>query len=496
MIDLGPGGGHDGGRVIFEGPPAELVRAEDSLTGQHLAAATGAGRRRLTRGPGRARTNPARPEPSGCIRYAPPGRRRPAWPGGSVAGRLRDRSVGLLTTSTTLAAFRIPGYTALWVSSAAGAISWSVGYVAFGWIALLVTGSPFAVALTFAARVGPSLVLGIPLGALVDRLDRRLTLITIHGLISVLMLIVAGLAVGGALGFPEILVFSLVFGVCDTIRGTANQAYAVDLAGPSGATNAIALGNLGAALVGAVGSLAAGIVLETSGAGPTFALAAVPSLVAAGLLVVSRRRGHGDGALPRLAPTLRASLTLIARNRLVTLIAIVVITGEMFGWSTMSLYPTFAREVLDVDAAGLGAMSAARSLGSVVGLLAIATAGLGGRGGVLYLGAGIAFGVGLAAFAVSTTFVVSLALLFGVGAASSSFDTLGQTLLQRSVEDNERGASVGIWFFGTGFGPFGSLALGAIAVVAGGPVAMFLSGAILAIITAGLATVPRLRALR
>jgi excinuclease UvrABC ATPase subunit len=37
VIDMGPGAGHDGGRVIFEGPPAELVRAAGSLTGQHLA---------------------------------------------------------------------------------------------------------------------------------------------------------------------------------------------------------------------------------------------------------------------------------------------------------------------------------------------------------------------------------------------------------------------------------------------------------------------------
>jgi excinuclease ABC A subunit len=37
VIDLGPGAGHDGGRVIFEGPPAELVRAKDSLTGLHLS---------------------------------------------------------------------------------------------------------------------------------------------------------------------------------------------------------------------------------------------------------------------------------------------------------------------------------------------------------------------------------------------------------------------------------------------------------------------------
>jgi len=37
VIDLGPGAGHDGGTVVFEGPPAELVRAAQSLTGQHLA---------------------------------------------------------------------------------------------------------------------------------------------------------------------------------------------------------------------------------------------------------------------------------------------------------------------------------------------------------------------------------------------------------------------------------------------------------------------------
>jgi excinuclease UvrABC ATPase subunit len=36
VIDLGPGGGHDGGRVIFEGPPAALARARGSLTGEHL----------------------------------------------------------------------------------------------------------------------------------------------------------------------------------------------------------------------------------------------------------------------------------------------------------------------------------------------------------------------------------------------------------------------------------------------------------------------------
>jgi excinuclease UvrABC ATPase subunit len=37
VIDLGPGAGHDGGPIVFEGPPHELVEADGSLTGRHLA---------------------------------------------------------------------------------------------------------------------------------------------------------------------------------------------------------------------------------------------------------------------------------------------------------------------------------------------------------------------------------------------------------------------------------------------------------------------------
>ena len=36
VIDLGPGAGHDGGAIVFEGPPAALVEADGSLTGEHL----------------------------------------------------------------------------------------------------------------------------------------------------------------------------------------------------------------------------------------------------------------------------------------------------------------------------------------------------------------------------------------------------------------------------------------------------------------------------
>jgi excinuclease UvrABC ATPase subunit len=41
IIDLGPGAGHDGGQIVFEGTPADLVAARSTLTGEHLAAYVG-----------------------------------------------------------------------------------------------------------------------------------------------------------------------------------------------------------------------------------------------------------------------------------------------------------------------------------------------------------------------------------------------------------------------------------------------------------------------
>ena len=42
IVDLGPGAGHDGGTVVFEGTPADLVARRSTLTGEHLAEYVGA----------------------------------------------------------------------------------------------------------------------------------------------------------------------------------------------------------------------------------------------------------------------------------------------------------------------------------------------------------------------------------------------------------------------------------------------------------------------
>lgn len=407
-----------------------------------------------------------------------------------ATGGLRTRSAAALGASPTLAAFRVPGYPALWLSGAMAGLGWSATQVAVGWITLAVSDSVLAVGATLAVRLLPSLVLGIPLGGLVDRHDRRTTLILVNLVAMVPLLWAAAVAANGTLAVSQLIVFSLALGVVDTLRGTATQTYSFDLVGASGATNAIALGNLGVFMAGAVGSIAAGLALSQIGVGSPFILAAVMAALAAGVLVVGGARGRRERPAPHLVPSFSRSMTLILRNRRVALIALIVVVTEVLGFSSITVYPTFARDVLDTGAAGLGALATARQVGAIAGLLVLARIGIGtSRGGRLILLATFAFGLGLTAFAVSTSFALSMALLVIVGASMAGVDTLSQTLVQRNVDDSERGSAMGIWFFAIGFGPLGLVGLGAAASAFGAPVALAISGVLLASFAVGLSRV-------
>jgi MFS family permease len=412
-----------------------------------------------------------------------------------ASGGLRARSRAALASGPTLAAFREPGYPALWLSSAASAFAMAVGLVAIGWLALVISDSALAVGATFAARFAPSLVLGIPLGGLVDRFDRRRTLVVVFFVGAAPLVGAAVLAATGQLGLAALLVLSAILGVLDTTRGTASQSYAFDLVGPDGATNAIALINLGAFLLGFVGSILGGIAIDRFSASSAFLLAAGMSVTAGVILALGGRQARRTRDEPREAPRFRRSITLIGRNRLVALIALVVIVGEVFGFSSLTVFPTFARDVLHSDATGLGALAAARNVGAIVGMLVLARVGLRGRGGRLLLSAAFGLGIGLLGFALSSSFALSLVLLLVVGAAAAALDTLGQSLIQRSVDDNERGSAMGVWYFAIGFGPLGHLGLGAAAAAIGAPTALAISGGLLAMIAASLSSVRALRRL-
>ena len=400
---------------------------------------------------------------------------------GATTGDLRTRSRGRLRSSVIFAPFRVAGYPALWLSTTSAGFGWAATQVAIGWLALVVTDSVLAVGAVFAVRLIPALVLGIPIGSLVDRYDRRAMLILVN-VIAIVPLLMAALVAGtGDLTMTGLLLLSLALGVTDTLRGASAQTYTFDLVGAEGATNAIALGNLGVFLAGGVGSIAGGVALDRLNVGSPFLLSAVMAAIAATFLVLGGAHGRRERPAPHLAPSLSRSMTLILRNRRAAVIALVVVLCEVFGFSSITVFPTFTRDVLHSDAAGLGALNTARQIGAIAVLILIARVGLASsRAGRALLVTMSAFGLGLVAFALSGTFAVSFVVLVVVGAAMAGADTLSQALLQRNVDDAERGSAMGIWFFAIGFGLVGLVGLGAAANRIGAPAALLVSGLILA----------------
>jgi MFS family permease len=379
------------------------------------------------------------------------------------------------------------------LSSFAAAFGRSVTVVAVGWFTLVESDSILLVGATFAIRLVPSLILGIPLGVIIDRYDRRTVLIVVNLAATLPLLWVAVMAANGSLAVTELLVLSLALGLTETVNGAATQTYSFDIVGGDGATNGLALVNLGVFVAGGAGSVASGLAIDRVGVSLPFIMAAMAAVIAAVILLLGGARARRDRPEPHLVPSFSRSMTLIARNRRVALIASVVVVTEILGFSSLTVYPTFARDILHSDAAGFGALGMARNIGAIAALLFLARVGLGrSRGGRAIVIAVSSMGIGLTVFALSSSFALSFAVLVLVGAAMAASDTLSQALLQRNVDDTERGSAAGLWFFAIGFGPLGLVGLGAAANALGAPVALAISGILLVVFAAGLS---RLRAI-
>ena len=414
------------------------------------------------------------------------------------------------------AAFTIPGFAALWVSASSASFARIVTQLALSWITLEATGSPFVVGVVTAARMVPQLVLGIPFGALADWLDRRLLVVASNGLSVVLLLVLVGLSAGGLLTTPALVAVSVLYGVLDTLRMTATQSYAYDLVRSARATSGMALTSFGTQLLGTIGGLVGGYTLERYGGPITFGAIALAVLIATVAPLVQPPSVGSDAPAgpdaPPRDPTppskpverpsrrsrvdFRRAMTLVARNRLLTVLALAIILAEIFGFASQILLPTFARDVFDVGASGLGIMMAVRSGGGALGLLVLSRLGAEGRSGLVFVSAAGAFGLALLLFGVTPAYAVALVLLGLSGLCASVMDTLGQTLLQRNADEHERGAAMGLWVFSVGFGPVGHLTLGAAASAFGAPVTQAVSGLLLAVVAVLMATHGPLRRAR
>src|SRR2546423_9558652 len=175
---------------------------------------------------------------------------------------------------------------------------------------------------------------------------------------------------------------------------------------------------------------------------------------------------------------LSEAVAFIRGDRRIATIVLLMAVLSIFGFSYLVMMRVCARRVLRRGAAACGRRMTAVGLGALIGALAVASLDRRIRKGPTLIAAGAAFGLLLVAFALSTSYVVSVALLALTGGAMIVNNALANTMIQEIVPDRLRGRVMGFYsFVFVGLAPLGSLEVGTLAERIGTPAAVALGGA-------------------
>ncbi len=151
---------------------------------------------------------------------------------------------------------------------------------------------------------------------------------------------------------------------------------------------------------------------------------------------------------------------------------------SIFSMPYQAMLPVFARDVLHMDADGLGALTAAVGIGALAGSVAVASAGSDQRLRFLLVWGGVSFGILILLFASSAMAWLSFGLAILLGFAMQASLTSNMTVMQLELPTYIRGRVISIRMVAVGLAPAGMLALGAGAEVVGPRVALATMGAI------------------
>ena len=384
------------------------------------------------------------------------------------------------------AAFAFPQFRRVWLASVVFSLGNWGERLATGWVVLNETESVFLTAATFAVRQAPQLIAAPIGGALSDRFSRgKILLFT--GIYKAIVL--SALAVIAANGLePLWLVFVILAfsGVghsfeIPTIQGMVTGSVPRDVR-----MNAVAVQSTGMRAVGAVGALVAGFAIDQLGA-PTTLVASGVVFAIGGVFALIANKGVRTATVERTGSVVRDvvdGLKLMTQLPIVRMILITAVMVEIFGFAYGSIMPAVAKDALNVDVKGLGTLTMMAGIGSVIGSAFLMALGNFQRKGLLLIGIALSYGLFVATFALSGSYIVALVLIMGVGASAAAFDAMQWTILQLNVPDHMRGRAVGAWVFAIGFGWIGHLGLGAVAEIAG--VQWALAGAGLSVIATGI----------
>jgi MFS family permease len=326
-------------------------------------------------------------------------------------------------------------------------------------------------------------------GVVADRHDRRRLLTGSQYVQAFSAFMLALLLWTGSIQVWHIFALSFISGCGQAFGGPAYQSMIPSLVPKRDLPNAIALNSTQFNLSRVLGPGAGAAILATIGTAWCFAVNGLSFFIVVLALSALHLPPHVPSSERRaLGVELRSGLHYVRDNRLMLTLTVLVAASTFLAMPILTLLPAFAFEVLthtSTPEARLSMLMGAQGLGAICGALIVGT--FDRHMGRLLLVVQMGLGLLIAAFALSTSLVLSLVLLFLGGIFFMALFSISFSLVQMMVPDGLRGRVVSIYMVALrGGGPIGALVAGALADVFSAPSVMAVNGALLAIMAASI----------
>lgn len=382
----------------------------------------------------------------------------------------------------------------LWFAMMATSVSQWTAQVTYGWLALVLTDSaPFVGIVSFMSGL-PFLVVALPAGVYIDRLDRRLILLVAQAGAAVLGVVMAIDVLVGWVQPWHLLVAAFLNGSFLSILNPTMQSVIPAIVGKDGLTNSVGLMSAGQNMTRIVGPSLAGVIIGFGSTGFAFLLTASTLLLAFLLMT----KVH----IPKRVPVVTAKgwqaafsgLQIIWGRPDLRVLFVLACLPPILIFPYIQFLNIFARDILHIGAEGLGVLTACSGFGAVIGSLMMASRTFKKGDGIRQIRIILLYAAGVIGIAFSTSLWITLPLLISGGIFGGTYMSTNNALLQLRIEDDVRGRVMATYMMTFGLLPLGALPMGLVADFTGIQVAVALGA--LVCISLILLIASRSRALR
>ena len=366
----------------------------------------------------------------------------------------------------TFAALENKEYRRLWIGGLISFLAVQMEFISRGWLAFRLTGSNAGLGAVYLGFGVPMLLLTPWGGVAADRLPKRAVLMGCQLTLAASSLTVAMAEIFGFMSYPLLIGTAVLQGAGFSFLGPARMAFTGELVGRPRLGNAVVLQQMSMNGTRVFGPSLAGVLIGI----PAFGVGGVylmTSMFMLGAVWNTSRLPHGrpDPTRELLTPLreMGAGVRYVRDRTQVLILVLTSLIVVMFAFPYVAFLPTLADRVFDVGSSGYGLMSGASAIGALAASLFIAGRASGPSAVRIQIVCGILFGLGVAVLGHAPTFVIGLLLITLIGAASSGFQSLNNSLVLDKTDLAYHGRVQSLMMLSfSGFGMM-ALPLGAIA---------------------------------